>query len=321
MEKVADLTHETVFRAEAVAALLDGGAPAGGDASDAGGGDRAAGGWFVDATFGGGGHSRLLLEQMPADGRLLALDCDEVAAARAAAVCHPRFDFARRDFAELTAVLEERCIAGVCGVLFDLGVSSMQLDDISRGFSFRGEAELDMRLDRRSGVSAADWLRNNDEKTIRAALRRYGEEPEAGRVARALFAARGTANTTTAFADIVRAAKRRPTPGRHPATRAFQALRIVVNDELENLRRGLDAARRALVVGGRLVVIAFHSLEDRIAKRLTFAETFPGFGRVGGGDLSPVGRMRRPSEEEVAANPRARSACLRVFVKTVVEGA
>lgn len=296
------LTHQPVFYAEAVGAAL---------AAMPGAGDTV-----VDATFGGGGHSRALLEKLPADCRLLALDCDEFAAARAAAIKKPNFTFVRRNFAALSEVLAALDIGGVRAVLFDLGVSSLQLDAPTRGFSFRYDSALDMRLDRRDGETAMQWLQNNDEAAICAALKNYGEEPEARRVARVLFARRADLMTTAALVDAVTAAKKRPTPGKHPATRVFQALRIAVNQELENLQKGLDAAVRALLVGGRLVVIAFHSLEDRIVKRLTAGATFPGWGRMAGYPLRPVGRMQRPSVAEVAANPRARSARLRVFTKT-----
>lgn len=302
MAEDTTLTHQSVFCAEAVGAVL---------AAMPGAGDTV-----VDATFGGGGHSRALLAKLPADCRLLALDCDEFAAARAATIKNPNFTFVRRNFAALPEVLTALNIDGVRAVLFDLGVSSLQLDAPARGFSFRYDSALDMRLDRRSGQTAMHWLQNNDEDAIRTALKNYGEEPEARRIARVLFAHRADMTTTASLADAVRAAKKHPTPGKHPATRVFQALRIAVNQELENLQKGLDAAIRVLLVGGRLVVIAFHSLEDRIVKRLTVGVTFPGWGRMAGYPLRPIGRMQRPSAAEVAVNPRARSARLRVFMKT-----
>ena len=314
MAESAAIAHRTVFAEEAVAALLA--VPPAGDAPV-----------YVDATFGGGGHSRLILQNMPKDARLLALDCDARAAEFAAAQGQAQgggFVFARRNYSELEEVLDEHGLHNVRGVLFDLGVSSMQLDEAARGFSFQADAPLDMRMDSRAEVSAAEWLQQASEEEIRTVLRQFGEEPEARRIAAALAAQREGIRTTGALALAVAAAKRRPSPpGRHPATRTFQAIRMAVNDELAHLQKGLAAARRALQVGGRLVVIAFHSLEDRMVKRLAAVTALPGIGRVGSGDLQPVGRMRRPSAEEVAANPRARSACLRVFAKTdgTAEGA
>lgn len=270
----------------------------------------------VDATFGGGGHSRRIIRQLPANGRLLALDCDETAAARAARCQAPGFIFARRNYSELAAVLAECGIAEVCGILFDLGVSSMQLDDGARGFSFNQDAPLDMRMDRRGGLSAAEWLQQSDEEEICRVLRQFGQEPEARRIARRLAAARQRPATTAQLAQAVREAKKRPTPpAHHPATRTFQAIRIAVNDELGQLQKGLDAARRALAAGGRLVVIAFHSLEDRMVKQLIPTAALPGIGRVSATQLQAVGRLQRPSEAEIAANPRARSARMRVFRK------
>lgn len=303
MAESENLAHQTVLAQEAVAALF---APALA---------RAAAPVYVDATFGGGGHSRRILSRLPPRGRLLALDCDEAAAARAARMPPENFRFFRRNYSELAAALREGAAGDVCGVLFDLGVSSLQLDDAGRGFSFAADAPLDMRLDRRRGLAAAQWLAQSGEEDIRRALRQFGEEPEARRVARSLFARRAEISTTGQLAAAVRDAKRQPTPGRHPATRTFQAIRIAVNDELAHLQKGLEAARDALITGGRLVVIAFHSLEDRIVKRLGAAATLPGIGRVGGSNLRAEGRMRRPSAAEVAANPRARSACMRVFTK------
>lgn len=313
------LRHEAVMAQPAVAALL------GGAAAAAEGGEGR--GVFVDATFGGGGHSRLVLREMPAAARLLALDCDEEAAVRAEAlrreggVGEGRFWFVRCNYSRLGEVVRECGPRRVCGVLFDLGVSSLQLDEAGRGFSFMADAPLDMRMDRRGGVSAAEWLAQAREEDVCAVLRRFGEEPEARRVARALAARRGEIVRTGDLARVVCEAKKRRAPaGRHPATRVFMALRMAVNEELRHLQEGLAAARRVLVVGGRLVVIAFHSLEDRMVKRLAVAPALPRLGRVAGGDLAPVGRMRRACAAEVAANPRARSACLRVFEKVARGG-
>ena len=313
MEAAEAIIHKTVLAVPAVEALLA--APV-----------QVAAPVFIDATFGGGGHSRLILQRLPAGGRLLALDCDAAAAARAREISDEddkkgtseakRFTFVRCNYSELAQVLEEQVVSGVSGVLFDLGVSSMQLDDAARGFSFNADAPLDMRMDSRSGLSAAEWLQRSSEEDIYRALRRYGEEPEARRIARRLFAGRNSIRTTGALAQAVCEAKKQRTPrGRHPATRSFQALRIAVNDELAHLHKGLAAARQVLVAGGRLVVIAFHSLEDRLVKKLAVSPALPGIGRVGVTDLCPIGRMRRPAAAEVAANPRARSACMRVFSK------
>ncbi|MCH9757552.1 MAG: 16S rRNA (cytosine(1402)-N(4))-methyltransferase RsmH [Proteobacteria bacterium] len=303
METTQNLTHQTVLAKEAVDALLH-------DAT------THTAPVYVDATFGGGGHSRLILQQLPPQGRLLAMDCDQVAAERARDLSSSAFMFAHRNYSDLALALPEHGVEQVCGVLFDLGVSSMQLDDGARGFSFNADAPLDMRMDQRTPLSAFDWLQHKSEVEIRQVLRKFGEEPEARRIARMLFERRATLTTTAALAQAVRDSKRQPTPpGRHPATRTFQAIRIAVNEELVHLQKGLEAARQALVVGGRLVVIAFHSLEDRIAKQLATAVTLPGMGRVGGSNLQAVGRMQRPSAEEITDNPRARSACMRVFIK------
>lgn len=295
--------HRTVMPSEAVDALLAGGC-------------RAADGVFVDATFGAGGHSRLLLARLQAPQRLLALDCDETAAQHAARMSPPNFIFARRNFAELPAVLAEQSISQVCGVLFDLGVSSMQLEAMPRGFSFRSSAPLDMRLDRRDGETLQQWLVRQDEAGICEAIRRFGEEPEARNIARAIYQNREQLATTQQLAEVITAACRRPPkPGIHPATQVFQALRIAVNRELEKLQSGLAAACGALVAGGRLVVIAFHSLEDRIVKQLGVGQSLPGLGQVARPRMQAVGKMQRASADEVRANPRARSACMRVFVK------
>ena len=304
MATAEHLTHLPVMGGEAVGALLA--APA-----------SASGRVFVDATFGGGGHSRLILEKLTAADRLLALDCDEYAAARAAQWPSDRFAFDRCNYSQLADVLIRRGLSVVTGILFDLGISSLQVDTASRGFSFRLNGDLDMRLDRRLGPSAAEWLATSDEKTIHRVLRDYGEEPEARRLSRALYLARHRLSSTVQLGELVCETKRRPAkPGRHPATQVFQALRMAVNQELRHLQKGLEAAVAALQTGGRLVVIAFHSVEDRLVKHFSAGVSFPGLGAVHKPPLSPVGRLRRPSESEIADNPRARSARMRVFVKT-----
>ncbi|MGI9298678.1 MAG: 16S rRNA (cytosine(1402)-N(4))-methyltransferase RsmH [Gammaproteobacteria bacterium] len=278
------------------------------------------GGCYIDATFGGGGHSRMLLQKMPAAARLLALDCDEYAAARAADVADSRFCFLRRNFAELAAAAAEAGIAAgeVRGVLFDLGVSSMQLESAGRGMSFSRRGPLDMRLDRRAPTTLKSLLESCDERELVRILRNYGEEPEARRVGRAIYARRRDIADTAELAQIIADGKRARPPGRHPATLVFQALRIAVNRELDALRRGLEAACALLSRGGRLAVIAFHSLEDRVVKRTLSAPAFPGVGRVGGLGMRPLGKATTPSAAETKNNPRARSARMRVFVKAAI---
>lgn len=311
MATLADLKHAAVMPQEAVAAVLAGQCAAADSESV-----------FVDATFGAGGHSRLLLQQLAPHQRLLALDCDEYAEqhARAVAATHKNFAFARRNFADLQAVLAELSIPQVCGVLFDLGVSSMQLDMMERGFSFNSSAPLDMRMDRRDGQTLMEWLSQQDEEGIARVIRQYGEEPQARRIARSICMHRDALTTTQQLADVVCAASRarggvRNKTKIHPATKVFQSLRIALNQELEKLQAGLQAACNALAVGGRLVVIAFHSLEDRMVKRLGRAASLPNIGRVYHHNMRAVGKMQRASADEVAGNPRARSACMRVFVK------
>lgn len=307
MEKHEDINrHQPVMPAAAVAGLLGGG-----DNTDQQQGGRV----FVDATFGAGGHSHRILAQLPPDDLLIALDCDAVAAVLAQKVRADNFRFIRANFADLAAVLQAINISQINGILFDLGVSSMQLDDGARGFSFRNEAVLDMRMDQNLPQTAQDWIQNSSEKSLFFALKNYGEEPEARRIARAMYADKHQLKTTGHLADLVKSVKRQPTAHRHPATLVFQAIRMAVNDELNNIRTGLAAAVRLLKTNGRLVVIAFNSLEDRIAKQLGMATALPGFGRLYPNQIKPLGRMQKPDADEVGRNPRARSACLRVFCK------
>lgn len=280
------------------------------------GGGRS--GVFVDATFGGGGHSGMLLAKLARDATLIALDCDEDAAKRAEQVRDKRFRFYRRNFAQLSEVLAEAGAEKVQGVLFDLGLSSYQLADAARGFSFARAGGLDMRMDRRQEMTAAQFLRDNGAEAVAQTLREYGEEPEARRIAKALAALPEPPSDTVTLAKLIADNKRKHSAAnKNPATKVFQALRIAVNRELESLADGLQAARRALVVGGRLAVVAFHSLEDRMVKRFAAGAAFPGLGRVSKGGLVALGPMRRPCAQEVSANPRSRSARLRVFAKTV----
>jgi 16S rRNA (cytosine1402-N4)-methyltransferase len=269
------------------------------------------GGTYVDATFGAGGHSALILSRLGASGRLIAFDADPSAAARS--IADSRFTLVRSNFRELSQRLDELSISAIDGILFDLGVSSMQFDEGERGFSFRTAAPLDMRMDPTRGESVAEFLATRDERTIADTIYAYGEERKSRRVARAIVALReaGTPVRDTAdLANVVARAVRAPAHARslgrsrvHPATRTFQALRIAVNDELGALREGLDAALARTAPGGRIAAISFHSLEDRIVKQ-TFKE-------------DPRARVltRKPvvaDEDELAANPRARSAKLRV---------
>ena len=282
-------------------------------------------GVYLDATFGRGGHSAAILERLGARGRLFALDLDPeaVAAARSRFGEEPRFRIAQGSFAGLRRFADAWRVTGqVDGLLLDLGVSSPQLDDSDRGFSFMREGPLDMRMDPGSGPSAAQWLASAGEQEIAQVLRRYGEERHARRIARAIVAARAQApiTTTRELAQIVTAAVPAPGRHRHPATRTFQALRIQVNRELEALEAALRQSLEVLRAGGRIVVIAFHSLEDRIVKRFFRAHArgarlprgLPVPDASQDGELRVLGRVLRPTDTECAANPRARSARLRV---------
>ncbi len=279
--------------------------------------DVRAQGRYVDATYGRGGHARAILARLGPEGRLLVLDRDPeaVAHARAQLGADPRVDVAHASFARLGELLDACGWRGrVDGVLMDLGVSSPQLEDPARGFSFLREGPLDMRMDPAAGESAAEWLARAPEREIARVLRDYGEERYARRIARAIVRARPL-RTTRELAEVVAAAVPRREPGRHPATRTFQAIRIHVNRELEALRAGLEQAVEALAPGGRIAVISFHSLEDRIVKRFLRARARPAPPAPGLPAPPPtlrlLGRPRRPGEAEVAANPRARSAVLR----------
>ena len=276
------------------------------------------GGIYVDATFGRGGHSAAILELLNGSGALHALDQDPAAAAHAwknfggAA----GFRIHTRNFAELgDLAVAENLTGRVDGILFDLGVSSPQLDDPARGFSFSKEGPLDMRMDPR-GESAAQWLARAPESEIADVLWRYGEERNSRHIARAIVSARGTAPiaTTTQLSQIILDVHRGAWQKIHPATRSFQAIRIHINHELERLSSVLDQAVQILAPRGRLVVISFHSLEDRIVKRYFRNQARQDFeGQAP--RLSLIGRAQLPDEEEAAVNPRARSAVLRVAEK------
>src|SRR3989440_8378653 len=276
-------------------------------------------GLYVDGTFGRGGHSRAILERLGQRGRLIALDRDPQAEQAALAVSDTRFAFYRVRFSVLAQVMEGRLADGM---LFDLGVSSPQLDDASRGFSFRNDGPLDMRMDAGEGVSAAQWLAMAEEEQIREVIRDYGEERFAKQIAAAIVAARGREPLlrTRQLADLVGQAVRTREPGQDPATRTFQALRIHVNRELEEVSVMLPQAAARLGQGGRPAVISFHSLEDRIVKRFLQQAARPNVPRglplreseMPKPALALIGRAVKPSAEEVTANARARSSILRV---------
>ena len=297
--------HRSVLLVEAVSALA-----------------IRADGTYVDATFGRGGHSRTILERLGPAGRLIALDRDPQAVAAGSEIRDPRFSIAHAPFSELAQVLDRQGIGQVQGVLADLGVSSPQLEDPARGFSFRADGPLDMRMDPTRGVSAADWLATATEQQIREAIGGYGEERFAKQVAKAIVDARAREPLvrTEQLAAVVAAAVRTREAGQNPATRTFQALRILVNRELEEIEMMLPQATARLAAGGRLAVIAFHSLEDRLVKRFLracSADSLPADLPIRARDLPQpplriLGKAMRASEAEVAANPRARSATLRV---------
>lgn len=286
-----------------------------------------ADGVYVDGTFGRGGHSRAVLERLGPQGRLIALDRDPVAIAAGQALGDARLTLVHSAFGDLDAQLDALGVARVDGVLLDLGVSSPQLDDASRGMSFRFDAPLDMRMDTSRGQTVAEWLAEATVGQITEVIRDYGEERFAYAIAKAIAAARagGAVATTGQLAAIVEKAVRTREPGQHPATRTFQALRIFINQELEELTRVLPACVARLVPGGRVAVISFHSLEDRIVKRFMRDESrppvLPARLPIRAADLPPprlrlVGKAVRPSGAEVAANPRSRSAVMRVAERT-----
>jgi len=263
-------------------------------------------GIYVDATFGAGGHSEAILSRLTS-GRLFAFDADPSAIERAAAISDPRLTFVHANFRQLSHELERCGVRGVDGVLFDLGVSSMQFDDPERGFTLGKPASLDMRMNPRTGRSAYDVLASASERELADIFFYYGEERAARRIARVVVERRSAGAlpaTTTEFAALVAGVVHRPGHREriHPATRVFQALRIAVNDELDALREGLDAAIGSLREAGRVVAISFHSLEDRIVK-----QTFRSDERLHVLTKKPIA----PDEAEIAANPRSRSAKLR----------
>ena len=302
------MAHESVLQQEAVDALVT--TPAG---------------RHVDATFGRGGHSRAILEQLDDDGRLLVLDRDPEAirVARDLADEDRRVSVQRGDFGSLAGLLNEAGWSWVDGVLLDLGVSSPQLDEPERGFSFRNDGPLDMRMDPDTGQSAADWLAHEDEKEIARVLREYGEERFAKRIARRIVEVRQEqpVTRTVQLAELIREAVPFEDRYKHPATRSFQAIRIRVNEELPQLDEALRQAVDHLGPGGRLVVISFHSLEDRRVKRFMrdlsrgpqLPRGVPVTAEMEETGFRTVGRAVQASEAERSLNVRARSAVMRVL--------
>jgi 16S rRNA (cytosine1402-N4)-methyltransferase len=305
---VPELQHRTVLLDEAVDALAIAGA--------------RANGVYVDGTFGRGGHSKRILERLGEKGRLIAFDKDPQAIAVANTIADPRFEIVHESFATMREELDARGVSQVDGVLLDLGISSPQVDDAARGFSFRNDGPLDMRMDTTRGISAAEWLATETVETIAKVIRDYGEERFAFQIAKAIAARRAVEpiSGTRQLAEIVAHAVKTREKGKDPATRTFQAVRIFINKELEELEVGLAAASEKLSPQGRLAVISFHSLEDRIVKRFLAAKAnAPQPDRrlpiravdLPQPDFRLVAKLK-PSDEEVAANPRARSAIMRV---------
>jgi 16S rRNA (cytosine1402-N4)-methyltransferase len=298
-------THRTVLLNEAVTALR-----------------ILQDGHYIDATFGRGGHSRLILSQLSDQGTLTAFDKDLEAVAEAASITDPRFSIRHEGFNQLAKLPP----ASAAGLLMDLGISSPQIDNAARGFSFRGDGPLDMRMDTTRGQSVADWLVDASVENMTEVIRDYGEERFAGPIAKAIDRARqerGRIERTHELAHIVAGAVKTREPGKDPATRTFQAFRIFINAELEELSQALTASLNVLQPGGRLVVISFHSLEDRIVKqfiaehsRETFDRRAP-FAAPKAMRLNALGRVK-PSDAEITANPRARSAVMRIAERTEV---
>ncbi len=303
-----DYQHRTVLLDEAVDALEITGA--------------RADGIYIDGTFGRGGHSRLILSRLSEQGRLVGFDKDTQAIATAAQMDDARFSIVHDSFATMRASLAAKGIEQVDGILLDLGISSPQVDDAARGFSFRNDGPLDMRMDTTRGVSAAEWLATVPEQTLEKVVRDYGEERFAFQIAKAIVARRAVEpiSGTRQLAAIVAGAVKTREKGKDPATRTFQAIRIFINKELEDLEAGLSAAYAMLAPGARLSVISFHSLEDRMVKQFLASKVnLPQPDRrlpIRASDLpQPLMKLVakiKPSAEEVDANPRSRSAVLRV---------
>ncbi len=298
-------THRTVLLNEAVTALR-----------------ILPDGHYIDATFGRGGHSRLILSQLSAKGSLTAFDKDLEAIAEAATISDPRFSIRHEGFNQVAQLAP----SSVAGLLMDLGISSPQIDNAARGFSFRGDGPLDMRMDTTRGQSVADWLADASVESMTEVIRDFGEERFAGPIAKAIDRARqerGRITRTHELAGIVAGAVKTREPGKDPATRTFQALRIFINAELEELAQALAASLHVLQPGGQLVVISFHSLEDRIVKQFIAEHSRDVFDRRApfaapkAMRLKALGRVK-PSDDEIVANPRARSAVMRIAERTEV---
>ncbi|SUY03045.1 S-adenosyl-methyltransferase MraW [Citrobacter koseri] len=287
-------------------------------------------GIYIDGTFGRGGHSRLILSRLGEEGRLLAIDRDPQAIAEAQAINDPRFSIIHGPFSALADYVSERELIGkIDGILLDLGVSSPQLDDAERGFSFMRDGPLDMRMDPTRGQSAAEWLQTAEEVDIAWVLKTFGEERFAKRIARAIVERNREQpmTRTKELAEVVAAATPVKDKFKHPATRTFQAVRIWVNSELEEIEQALKSSLSVLAPGGRLSIISFHSLEDRIVKRFMREQsrgpqvpaglpmTEEQLKKLGGRELRALGKLM-PGEEEVAENPRARSSVLRIAERT-----
>ena len=305
-------SHTTVLLNEAVDALFT--SP---DASDD---SSAASQTYVDATFGRGGHSRLILSRLQAQGRLIAFDKDPEALVEASSIHDSRFSIRHQGFSQLAELPK----ASIAGVLLDLGISSPQIDNPLRGFSFRFEGPLDMRMDSTRGISVAQWLQTAEVEKIAEVIRDYGEERFAGSIAKAIVARRqerGAISSTTELAQLVADTVKTREPGQNPATRTFQAFRIFINAELEELQQALAASLEVLQTGGRLVVISFHSLEDRIVKQFIARHSRDEYDRRTPFAPARVMRLKalhriKPGAAELAANPRARSAIMRVAQRT-----
>jgi len=284
-------------------------------------------GIYVDCTFGRGGHSKLILERLGGNGKLIALDKDPAAILVGKQWRDSRFRIEHSSFAKLEEVLGKQGVEMVDGILLDLGVSSPQLDDAERGFSFRFDSPLDMRMDVSSGITAAQWLAKVDEALLGEVIHDYGEERFAKQIARSIVAARATKpiDTTRQLAELVGKAVRTREPGQNPATRTFQAIRIYLNQELEELARVLPICVKRLKFGGRLVVISFHSLEDRIVKHfmrdMAEGDKLPRdvpvrASEIPRGKLKLIGKAVRAGAMELKDNPRARSAVMRVVERS-----
>ncbi len=308
---LAQASHITVLLDEAVDAL-----------------NIQAGGTYIDCTFGRGGHSKKILEKLGSKGKLYAIDRDLAALAVGKTITDARFHINHLHFSELNQLATKHKLSNVDGILLDIGISSPQIDEAGRGFSFRFDAPLDMRMDQSRGKTAAELLTTISEQQLGKVIKDYGEERFAKQVARAIIKERndGRAITTTGqLAKIVADAIPKVEPGQNPATRTFQALRIFVNQELEELSLALPQCLDFLAVGGRLVVISFHSLEDRIVKRFIAGEqnrdTLPSNFPVKAADLPQprlmaVGKAIKTSAAEIKRNPRSRSAVMRVAMRT-----